>query len=99
MTVEGDWVFDPFLGTGTSIIAAIRHKRRGAGAEMSKKYIDLAKQRINQELDGTLKTRPMDKPIYDPVKAGNSLIIAPWSKKSENNQLRLLERQARYHVK
>lgn len=99
MTVEGDWVFDPFLGTGTTIIAAIRHKRRGAGAEMSKKYIELAKQRISQELDGTLKTRPMDKPIYDPVEAGNSLIIAPWSKKSEDNQLRLLERQARYHVK
>ncbi|MCE5209985.1 MAG: site-specific DNA-methyltransferase [Deltaproteobacteria bacterium] len=99
MTDEGDWVFDPFLGTGTSIIAAIRHKRRGAGAEMSSKYIDLAKSRIGQELDGTLKTRPMDKPIYDPVEAGNSLIIAPWSKKSEDNQLRLLERQARYHVK
>lgn len=99
MTDEGDWVFDPFLGTGTSIISAIRHKRRGAGAEMSSKYIDLAKRRIGQELDGTLKTRPMDKPIYDPVEAGNSLIIAPWSKKSEDNQLRLLERQARYHVK
>lgn len=99
MTDEGDWVFDPFLGTGTSIIAAIRHKRRGAGAEMSSKYIDLAKHRIGQELDGTLKTRPMDKPIYDPVEAGNSLRTAPWSKKSEDNQLRLLERQARYHVK
>jgi adenine-specific DNA-methyltransferase len=99
MTDEGDWVFDPFLGTGTSIIAAIRHKRRGAGAEMSSKYIDLAKQRIDQELVGTLKTRPMDKPVYDPVEAGNSLRIAPWSKKTEDNQLRLLERQARYHVK
>jgi len=99
MTDEGDWVFDPFLGTGTSIIAAIRHKRRGAGAEISSKYIDLAKHRISQELTGTLKTRPMDKPIYDPVEAGNSLRIAPWSKKSEDNQLRLLERQARYHVK
>lgn len=99
MTDEGDWVLDPFLGTGTSIIAAIRHKRRGAGAEMSSKYIDLAKQRISQELAGILKTRPMDKPVYDPVEAGNSLRIAPWSKKSEDNQLRLLERQARYHVK
>lgn len=99
MTNESDWVFDPFLGTGTSIIAAIRHKRRGAGAEMSSKYIDLAKQRIGQELAGTLKTRPMDKPIYDPVEAGNSLRIAPWAKKSEDNQLRLLERQPRYNAK
>ena len=99
MTDEGDWVFDPFLGAGTSIIAAIRHKRRGAGAELISKYIDIAKHRIAQELDGTLKTRPMDKPIYDPVAAGNSLSIAPWSKKIEDNQLRFWERQTRYRVK
>jgi adenine-specific DNA-methyltransferase len=42
MTNEGDWVFDPFLGTGTSIIAAVRHKRRGAGAETVPKYVALA---------------------------------------------------------
>jgi len=99
MTDEGDWVFDPFLGTGTSIIAAIRHMRRGAGAETSNKYIELARQRINQELAGTLKTRPMDKPVYDPVEAGNSLRIAPWSKKAEDKQLRLFEKHARFHVK
>ncbi|MBN1663808.1 MAG: site-specific DNA-methyltransferase [Deltaproteobacteria bacterium] len=100
MTDEGDWVLDPFLGTGTSIIAAIRHKRRGAGAEMSSKYIDLTKQRISQELAGTLKTRPMDKPIYDPEEAGNSLRIAPWSKKSEDDeQPRLFGKRARYNAK
>ncbi len=35
MTDEGDWVLDPFLGTGTSIIAAIRHNRRGAGVMLN----------------------------------------------------------------
>jgi adenine-specific DNA-methyltransferase len=99
MSDDGDWVLDPFLGTGTTIIAAIRHNRRGAGAEMSDKYIELAKQRINQELSGTLKTRPMDKPVYDPEEAGNSLRIAPWSKNQEDKQLRLLERPARYRTK
>ena len=99
MTNEGDWVFDPFLGTGTSIIAAIRHKRCGAGAEMVGKYIKLATQRIEHEIAGTLKTRPMDKPIYDPEEAGNSLRIAPWSKKSEDNQLRFLEKRVRYSTK
>ena len=34
MTEENDWVFDPFLGVGTSIIAAIRHGRKGAGTEI-----------------------------------------------------------------
>ncbi|MBI4621392.1 MAG: site-specific DNA-methyltransferase [Desulfobacterales bacterium] len=99
MTNEGDWVFDPFLGTGTSIIAAIRHKRRGAGAETVGKYVELATKRIEQEIAGALRTRPMDKPIYDPEEAGNSLRIAPWSKKPEDKQLRLLEKRARYSVK
>jgi len=73
------WVFDPFLGTGTSIIAAIRHDRRGAGAELAKEYIDLAANRIEQEARGTLRTRPMTKPVFDPKDAGKSLTTAPWS--------------------
>jgi len=80
MTNEGDWVLDPFLGTGTAIIAAIRHGRKGAGAEVVSGYVELAKKRIKQELDGTLRTRPMDRPVYDPVKAGNSLTVVPWNK-------------------
>jgi len=75
---EDDWIFDPFLGTGTSIIAAIRHKRRGIGAEVFEKYISLSKERIVKELNGVLKTRPMNKPIYDPNLAGNRLIMSPW---------------------
>lgn len=94
LTDEGDWVLDPFLGTGTSIIAAIRHKRRGAGAETISKYIDLARQRIQQEMAGTLRTRPMDRPVYDPVEAGNSLTVAPWSK--DSTQMALLEKGPKY---
>jgi adenine-specific DNA-methyltransferase len=78
MTNEGDWVFDPFLGTGTSIIAALRHQRRGAGAECVPRYVELAKQRIEQELAGTLQTRPMDQPIFDPEDAGPALRTSPW---------------------
>jgi adenine-specific DNA-methyltransferase len=96
MTNVGDWVFDPFLGTGTSIIASIRHNRRGAGAEVVPKYVDLAHQRIEQELAGTLRTRPMDKPVYDPQAAGNSLRNAPWDKKQEDIQLKMLEGKAKY---
>lgn len=73
LTNEGDWVFDPFLGTGSSIIAAVRHGRRGCGAEIVPKYVRIAHQRIQQALQGTLRTRPMDRPIYDPVANGNRL--------------------------
>jgi adenine-specific DNA-methyltransferase len=81
MTNEGDWVFDPFSGTGTSIIAAIRHGRCGAGADTESRYIDLATQRITSALADTLPIRPMGKPVYDPQKEGNKLATPPWSKK------------------
>jgi adenine-specific DNA-methyltransferase len=90
MTNEDDWVFDPFLGTGTTIVAAIRHKRRGAGAETVDKYVDIARDRIQQEMAGILRTRPMHKPIYDPDEAGNKLTVAPWSKKRHARQMSFL---------
>lgn len=97
MTNEGDWVLDPFLGTGTTVIAAIRHGRRGVGAETVPKYVQLARQRIRQEMNGTLRTRPMHRPVYDPIEAGNSLTVAPWKKNTK--QMALLERGARYRRK
>jgi len=98
MSDEGDWVLDPFLGTGTSIIAAIRHERKGAGAEVLKKYIDIARTRINQAMDGILRVRPMNRPIYDPNKHGNRLAISPWKSKntSSSKQLSLLEAKSAY---
>jgi len=95
LTNEGDWIFDPFLGTGTSVIAAIRHGRRGVGAETISQYVDLARERIQEEIDGTLRTRPMDRPVYNPVEAGNSLTVAPWDKK-DSEQMILFEKRPKY---
>jgi len=83
LTSPDDWVFDPFLGTGTSIIAAMRHGRKGMGAETMKKYVEISMDRIRQELDGTLKTRPMNRPIYNPAQSNNKLIISPWDPSDE----------------
>lgn len=77
LTNEGDWVLDPFVGAGTSIIAALRHNRRGAGAETERKYIAIAQGRIRQAMAGTLRTRPMNKPKYDPALNNNRLAISP----------------------
>ena len=79
LTHEGDMVFDPFLGAGTTVIAAIRHGRLGLGAETEPKYVRLAQDRIHSQLAGTLRTRPMHKPVYNPRTAGNQLIRAPWN--------------------
>jgi adenine-specific DNA-methyltransferase len=94
LTNEADLVLDPFLGTGTTIIAAIRHGRRGIGAETVPEYVELARQRIQQEMKGALRTRPMYRPVYDPVESGNSLTIAPWKRNAE--QRTLLERSLEY---
>jgi len=93
-TKAKDWVLDPFLGTGTSAIAAIRHNRRAAGAEVVEKYVRLARNRITQELDGTLRTRPMNRPVFDPANAGASLTTDPWT--TNKKQLKLLQRKKHY---
>jgi adenine-specific DNA-methyltransferase len=78
MTNKDDWVFDPFLGVGSSIIAAIRHKRRGAGCEILPKYVKIAKERVQLATKGELRVRPMAKPVFDPRDAGAKLLTAPW---------------------
>jgi adenine-specific DNA-methyltransferase len=67
MTAEGDAVLDPYMGVGSSIIAAIKHNRHGYGCDTSQRYVDIAWERIGQLRAGTLKMRPMDRPIYDPA--------------------------------
>lgn len=88
---EDDWIFDPFLGVGSTIIAAIRHRRRGAGSEIVADYTQIARDRIRREQRGVLKTRPMNRPVYDPIRAGNSLSIAPWVVQNKSMQLTLVE--------
>ena len=68
MTQPGDLVVDPFVGVGSSLIAAFRHGRRAAGCDLEPRYLDIVEDRLRQEAAGTLKTRPMGKPIHDPRK-------------------------------
>ncbi len=66
MTRPGDSVLDPYLGVGSSVIAAIKHDRIGLGCDTEQQYVDIAWQRIHALRAGTLRTRPMGKPVYDP---------------------------------
>lgn len=45
----GDNVFDPMVGTGSSVIAALRTKRNGFGTDLSEQFIQTAKNRIQEE--------------------------------------------------
>ncbi len=66
MTDENDDVFDPYVGVGSSVIAAIKNKRNGYGCDVVEEYIDIAQERVDAFYAGALKTRPMGKPVYDP---------------------------------
>ena len=67
LTKQGEAVFDPYMGVGSSIVAALKHDRIGYGCDVEQAYVDIAKERVRQLRLGSLRTRPMDKPVYDPL--------------------------------
>ena len=83
MTKKGDLVYDPFMGSGTTAVAAIKHGRRVAGADIQKKYLEIAKKRVYLEEKGLLKTREMGKPIY----SSDIIIENPFLLKNKNEKL------------
>lgn len=66
LTDEGDAVFDPYMGVGSTVVAAAMHDRIGYGCDVQQEYVDVAWDRIHQLRAGELRTRPMNKPVYDP---------------------------------
>ena len=65
-TAPDDLVVDPFMGVGSTAIAALKHGRRVAGADVVGEYLDVAADRIRKLNKGELITRPMNHPVYQP---------------------------------
>jgi adenine-specific DNA-methyltransferase len=59
-------VVDPYLGSGSTAVAAILEGRRFSGCDIEAKYIKIAQSRIDDLMAGNLQFRPIDKPIYVP---------------------------------
>ena len=68
MTEEGGNVLDPYMGVGSSVVAAMKHGRRGFGCDVVEEYVQIAWDRVRSLQSGKLRTRPMGKPVYDPLK-------------------------------
>jgi len=66
LSPRGGWILDPYLGSGSSGVAAILEGRRFVGAEIEPKYYAIACDRCKLTLKGQIRTRPLDKPIYVP---------------------------------
>ena len=67
LTNKGDWVLDPYAGVGSALIGAAQHGRRSLGSERDRKYYEIALQRLRALHKGTLKLRPLGKPVYQPT--------------------------------
>ena len=66
LTEPGDLVLDPYMGVASTAVAALRHGRRAAGSEIDGEYHRIGMERVRAERAGQLRTRPMDRPVYEP---------------------------------
>lgn len=67
LTNEGDLVVDPYLGVGTTTVASLLHNRRAAGSDIHLQYLEIAQDRLQKAISGTLETRPMNQPVHVPT--------------------------------
>jgi site-specific DNA-methyltransferase (adenine-specific) len=51
-TFKDDLVLDPFMGSGSTLVAAARLGRRYVGYDLDAQYIDIARQRVAAAVDG-----------------------------------------------
>lgn len=50
-------VLDPYMGSGSSGVAAVIEKRRFIGAEIQNEYYEISKERVSEAIQGTAKIR------------------------------------------
>lgn len=62
-----DTVLDPFLGSGTTVIAALKAGRRAVGIDKSADYVALTKQRISELNEGRIKLRRSGEAVAAPA--------------------------------
>jgi adenine-specific DNA-methyltransferase len=73
MTNPGQLVVDPYMGVGSTAVAAVMHGRRVAGADIMEEYLSIARERVELAARGELRTRAMGTPVYEPP-ANSSLL-------------------------
>jgi len=61
-----DTVLDPFCGTGTTMLAAMKTGRNSIGIEIDSNYIDIAERRLRQEASGLFAEYELEIKKSDP---------------------------------
>jgi site-specific DNA-methyltransferase (adenine-specific) len=95
---EGDLVLDPFMGSGTTVIAAFRLRRRALGCEFDFASVSLSLRRICSDLvqveisvsGGTFSLDPLSDPM-DRSNSASSRALAM------SAQFKLVHQELRFH--
>ncbi|MCA0432269.1 MAG: site-specific DNA-methyltransferase [Proteobacteria bacterium] len=66
LTKSGDVVLDPFVGAGTSAIAAIKLGRKSVAIDRCKEYVELTKKRVKKLRVGSIKLRKSGQEVREP---------------------------------
>lgn len=64
LTDPGDRVLDPYMGVGSTLVAAQLHGREGWGCDLEPSYVRIAAERLAALESGTLRTRPRDRAVH-----------------------------------
>ena len=75
LTDEKHLVIDPFMGAGTTAVAAMKNGRRAAGSDITAKYIQITRARVKELGNNKLAYRPRTKPVLEP--APNTKLTTP----------------------
>jgi adenine-specific DNA-methyltransferase len=72
-----DIVLDPYMGVGSTLVAAVMNRRRAVGSEMISEYVDIAWERVAAAINGTIRVRPRTRPVYEPSPT-SKVAQRPW---------------------
>jgi DNA modification methylase len=75
-TKRGELVYDPFLGSGTTLAAAEITERRCFGLELDPKYVDVTVERWQQLTGKEARLETQDGQTFQAMKASRSGIAA-----------------------
>ena len=65
-TYEGDLVLDPFMGSGTTLVAALKEGRRAVGYDLDPEYVDTARKRVVRAHEELQHDRMLDTRLIAP---------------------------------
>jgi DNA modification methylase len=61
---EGARILDPYVGSGTTLVACLEEQRAGLGIELSPEYLEIARKRV-EIIQGRVEDRLETEAIFD----------------------------------